>query len=129
MFPDDIAPGGRCRRSRALGRIRRMGACELVHFAQYLVGQHDTGCRADGTSRSGQGSRASRSIHRSGIGQRTRVSTNTQEESQMKKMTDLQTASRKKRQQSSVATPTDLASAATTDITGALNLILADIFA
>ena len=47
----------------------------------------------------------------------------------MKKMTDLQKASRKKRQQASLATPTDLAAAATTDITGALNLILADIFA
>ena len=47
----------------------------------------------------------------------------------MKKMTDLQTASRKKRQQAPLATPTDLAAAATTDITGALNLILADIFA
>ena len=47
----------------------------------------------------------------------------------MKKMTDLQAASRKKRQQAPLATPTDLASAATTDITGAMNLILADVFA
>ncbi len=47
----------------------------------------------------------------------------------MKKMTDLQSASRKKRQQASLATPTDLAAAATTDIAGALNLILADVFA
>ena len=47
----------------------------------------------------------------------------------MKKITDLQAAGRKTRQKASLATPTDLASAATTDIAGALNLILADIFA
>ena len=47
----------------------------------------------------------------------------------MKEMTVLQAAGRKKRHQASLATPTDLASAATADIAGALNLILADIFA
>jgi starvation-inducible DNA-binding protein len=47
----------------------------------------------------------------------------------MKKINDLQAAGRKKRQQASLATPTDLAATATTDITGAMNLVLADIFA
>jgi starvation-inducible DNA-binding protein len=47
----------------------------------------------------------------------------------MKKLTNSQTEVRKKRQKASLATPTDLASAATTDITAALNLILADVFA
>ena len=47
----------------------------------------------------------------------------------MKKITDQKAAGRKTRQKAPLATPTDLAAAATTDITGALNLILADVFA
>jgi starvation-inducible DNA-binding protein len=47
----------------------------------------------------------------------------------MKKLTDLRAAGRKTRRKASLATPTDLAAAATTDITAALNLILADVFA
>jgi starvation-inducible DNA-binding protein len=53
----------------------------------------------------------------------------TQEKRAMKKLTGPQTDVRKKRQRAPLATPTDLASAATKDITAALNLILADVFA
>jgi starvation-inducible DNA-binding protein len=47
----------------------------------------------------------------------------------VRKLTVSQVASRKKRQGAPLATPTDLAAAATKDIAGALNAILADVFA